>query len=292
MIELRDGAVRLCLRPEIGGSVALFEAHGEPIFRPAPASSTCVLDMASFPMVPFAGRIEAGRFVWRGKTIQLPGNFPGMSRDRNAIHGQAWLAAWQTEYADQSSAILSYTHEPDAWPWHYRAEQQFVMTRSGFTQRLSITNMGDQAMPAGLGVHPYFPRNSQTVYNGRHHSEWDSHADGIPRTEKRAAHASDWWDGKPVESREVDTTYGARLGDLSITWHDRQMRLTIRPAPALCHTVVFVPAQASYFCVEPVSHVPNAHNAAHPNRSGLLELHPGCTWSVDVSFSLTRSPRC
>ena len=54
---------------------------------------------------------------------------------------------------------LTYTHIAGAagWIWPYRAEMSLSLTARAPTWRLAVTNLHpSRAMPAGLGLHPYF----------------------------------------------------------------------------------------------------------------------------------------
>lgn len=286
MIVLKNESAELVLCPELGGSILRFDFQGRPVFRAAPDSTTAILDAASFPLVPFSGRIAGGQFQDAQRRISLPPNFPGRPVDPNTLHGQGWLLPWQVDHASDMSAALSLHHPPGDWPWDYRAKQSFELHATGFTQQLRLTNLDARAMPAGLGVHPFFPRNAQTLLVAQHRGEWQTTADGIPSQEVSEDRPVDWWNGAPVETRLVDTAYSGRSGDLSIVWPDRDMALSIRPSDTLPHTVIYVPPGKSFFCVEPVSHIPNAHNAGSPHEQGLVELKSGEIFEATIDFSV------
>src|SRR5205085_895702 len=132
------------------------------IFRPATAQSLAATDplgLGSFPLVPFAGRIAEGQFDFAGRQIRLPPNLAG---ETDAIHGQGWRNPWQVAGHETSTAALVFDHPAGAWPWDYRAEQTFTLRPNALIQRLSVTNTSREPMPAGLGVHPYFPRDHET----------------------------------------------------------------------------------------------------------------------------------
>jgi aldose 1-epimerase len=285
MIRLETETIALWLAPEMGGSVVRFRYRGQDVFRDGTGART-VLETSSFPLVPFAGRIADSRFNWRGKPVALTPVFPGDPASRHAIHGHGWLSAWAVTSADAASAEIVLDHAADDWPWTYRATQRFALTDHGFTLRMSVTNQGAEPMPAGMGPHPYFPRNDRTMLRALHRSEWQTDGAGLPLRPQAHARAIDWWNGAPVESRLVDTAYGDREGDIEIIWPDRQLYLTIRPSDELPHTVVYVPPGADFFCVEPISHVPNALNAPDPAALGIRTLELGETWSAAIGFEV------
>jgi len=236
---LRAGDYLLELTPDIGGAIARFEWRGQPLMRTSCGPS--IFDTACFPLVPFSNRIAFGRFEADGREVVLPPNFPG-AEHAHPLHGFGWLAPWSIIEQQPARAILRHHHAPDAWPWRYEAEQMFELSPDGLRQILSVRNLGDSAMPAGLGFHPYFPRTDRTVYAGRHRGEWQTSAEGLPLRVDLAPSAIDWWHGAPVGSRTVDTVYTGREGTLRIDWPERNLRLRIEPAASLTFTVIYTPA--------------------------------------------------
>ena len=177
---------------------------------------------------------------------------------------------------------MVHDHLGGEWPWRYRAEQRLSLSPNGLVHLLQVTNLSVGIMPAGIGLHPYFPRNDATFYVGRHGVEWQTGDDGLPIDAREASHAVDWWMGGPVSSRDVDTVYAGREGALTIEWLDRGVGLTLSPSHELGHTVVYVPPERDFFCVEPVSHRTNAVHAA--GDAGIVFLGTGQTLSGSVTY--------
>ena len=278
MIGLAAGDYRVELAPDRGGSILRFDWRGEPLFRPACGPS--VLDVACFPLVPFSNRIAEGQFRADGRTIQLRPNMPG-SDHPHTLHGFGWLARWRVVTADVSAAVLEHTHDGGEWPWRYRAQQRVALDEGGLTIELSVTNLGNTPMPAGLGFHPYFPRTEATIYRGLHRGEWQNDDSCLPVSLTERSGPADWWDGLPVSGRAVDTVYTDRSGTLSIEWPERGIALAIQPGENLPHTVVFSPRDQDFFCVEPVSHMTDAHNRSH-HVGGLRWLDPNEAFAVKM----------
>lgn len=282
-MEIRAGDYRLLLEPERGGSILAFEWRGEALLRPA--CGPTILDVACFPLVPFSNRIAFGRFQANGREVQLRPNFPG-SDHPHTLHGFGWLASWTVEHSDVNSVTLGHHYLEGEWPWPYYAEQQFELTEEGLTIGLQIINHGQSLMPAGLGLHPYFPRDCNTVYYGLHHGEWRNDGDCLPQDLDLKERAIDWWDGRNVEERRVDTVYTNRQGILSVAWPSRNLSLVIQPGDALPHTVVYTPEGQNFICVEPVSHATNALNSSPDD---VKWLKPGESFAAVTSFRATRN---
>jgi len=155
----------LALQPAAGGSVAAFTWRDQPLFRTetaSPESPAEPLALAGFPLIPFASRITGNRFAWSTRRdgvlqreILLTPNMPG---EPLAIHGQSWRHPWIAENTAAGGYRLTYHHEPDSWPWRYRARQTFTPHPDGFSLALELANTDRTPMPGGLGWHPYLHR--------------------------------------------------------------------------------------------------------------------------------------
>jgi aldose 1-epimerase len=241
-----------------------------------PASGPSILDVACFPVVPFSNRIAHGRFTANGREVRLAPNFPGTDHP-HPLHGFGWLAAWDTIEKSAVHCVLEHRFPGGEWPWPYVARQTIALG-SCILLRLEVENHADTPMPAGLGFHPYFPRDMDTRYLGLHRGEWRNSADCIPVELELRPEPVDWWNGDAVGSRAVDTVYTGREGALRIEWPSRGISLSIAPSTDLDHTVVFTPPGANFFCVEPVSHATNAVNS-----SGAMKwLAPGKAFAAEM----------
>jgi aldose 1-epimerase len=99
-----------------------------------------------YPMVPFAGRIRAGRFGFQGKEVVLPANL-----GPHAIHGFGFIRPWEITGPARIGFQLG-----DPWPWKGRVEQRFRLEPGCFHLELELH--AEQTMPAMLGWHPWFRR--------------------------------------------------------------------------------------------------------------------------------------
>ena len=280
-MRLAAGDVELVLTPDCGGGVAAFRWRGIDMMRPA-VPGAGVLGMSSFPLVPFSNRIAHGRFRAGQYEVALPANLPGADQP-HAIHGFGWQAAWDVAAMSADKAHLAHHHPGGAWPWPYLAEQHFAAADDGFTHRLALTNRGDTPMPAGLGIHPYFPRPA-----GRGAARIDLDIDGrwetddhcLPTEWRALDTAPDWLGGEAI-----DHVFTGRRHAIALHWPTHV--LTMAPAADLAFTVVYVPQCEDYFCVEPVSHMTDAINRTEEDAvTGLRWLAPGERWETQIVFTV------
>ena len=279
-MQLRAGPYELLLLPELGGAVGRFDWQGQPLFRPGSGPSP--LDTGCFPLVPFSNLIGNGRFRFRGEEVAIPPNASALDT-LNPLHGFGWLSAWTVVEASAQSATLEHRYKAADWPWDYRAVQRFDLDDSGLQITLSLTNRSHRPMPAGLGLHPYIPREADTRYLGLHRHEWRNDAAGLPVERLDAGRPFDWWEGQPVGARNVDTIFTRRRGPLRIVWPQRSMSLEIRPSRILPMTVVYVPEGQSHMCVEPVSHMTDSLSRRF-GTGRMTVLAPDETLSARVRF--------
>lgn len=276
MLTLAAGDYTLVLAPTRGGSILRFDWRGRPILRPATGDT--ILDVASFPLVPFCNRIAHGCFYFQGRRIVLEPNYPAADQ-RYPLHGFGWLSSWSVHALSSTTALLRHDWPGGAWPWPYRAWQRFNLRPDGLQIELSVRNLAADAMPVGLGFHPYFPIDAGTIYHGLHRGEWQTDAECLPTHLVMHPQPVDWWHGQALATRPVDTVYSNRHGPLTLFAHDRGVRIALLPAPALRHTVIYVPKGTGFACIEPVSQRTDQCNAS-PDDTDHRLLSPGESFAV------------
>ena len=139
-------------------------------------------------------------------------------------------------------------------------------------------------MPCGLGLHPRFPCNESTILRALHQGEVLVDAEQIPIASCLSEEPIDFWHGQTATSRHVDTGYLDRDGPIVIQWPDRHMEAVITPSDALHHTLIYTPADADFFCVEPVTHQSNSFNAPDRAQRDHIMLAPSEDFSVSCHF--------
>lgn len=281
---LETKAMKLTLLPDLGGSVGGLTYKTQDILRPfARTADESPLQTGGFPLFPFSGRISEGRFVWNGHAVSLAPNF---LPEPHAIHGQAWHAAWQVAEHGSNHARLVFDYRPGDWPWAYRAEQDFTLREDGLDLTLRLTNQSEDPMPAGLGWHPYFPRMDArvTVPVDR---VWTSDEGMIPDRLDVPAAGADVSDWRVVDELDLDNAFTVSDRLSCIEWPSRNLRVEMVSDAVLGHMVIYTPKGQDFFCVEPVSHAPDAVNSQHPAElTGLHSLAPGETLSARISLTI------
>ena len=160
---LKNDEFHLLVDPDLGGSVRSLTWCGKEIFYPG--TSTTVLDGGMFTLVPFSDRISGSSFDFEGRKVRLSANHPSNSAEP-VIHGYGWILPWHV--ISSSACAIEMRLEPFRceWPWKFRANLRIELRRGSAIFELTVTNFDQKRMPAGLGFHPYFPRNKLTRYCG------------------------------------------------------------------------------------------------------------------------------
>lgn len=255
---------------------------GIDLMRRASADEADPLNMASFPLVPYANRIADGQFSVDGISHQLPLNF---GDHPHSIHGHGWQAEWQVSERSDNALRMTLDHHPDArWPWDFSAQQYAIVTSNRLTLTLSMTNLSAKDAPVGLGFHPYFLLDEATQLRFQATGLWLSSEDMLPQTLAPADALGDWSGSAAVRGDHlVDNAYGGWDGRAVVMRGDGyRLALEARGAPWL-H--VYRPPGEAFFCLEPVSHMPDAIN----RREGMEMLPPGATRSLSMSITVAKS---
>lgn len=280
MITLTAQAATLELCPETGGAIGRLRHKGRDLMRVTPDGARDALETASFPLVPFCNRIRDGQFALGTQKVKLK---PNLGDHPHALHGQGWRAAWRVAEQTASRAVLTYAHAPSEWPWAYEARQVFELRPNGLRVWLSVKNMSQSAMPAGLGFHPYFNRTDQTRLKAALDGVWMSDADCLPTELHAGPWRKDWTHGDTVSDSVLLDHCHTGFGGRADIYEGDQPVLTLRASPD-CHWLhIYAPVGADFFCVEPVNHMPDPF---HHANSGLRCLKPGevaLIW-MDMSF--------
>lgn len=266
--RINHGNYRLVCDPENGGQVAELTWRGEHLLRPSSSDARDPLHSACFPLVPFSNRI-AGDLPTVGGDIELP---KAMQGEPFAIHGFGWQRSWLVASHAEARIELEFEDNGKHWPSPYKARQLFELTDDGAQITIAVQNCGDMAMPAGIGLHPYFPRGDCRLRINAGQI-WEQDTRGLPQ----AASSDHPLASADAVMREIrlDHSFSGWDGRAKLEWPGRQLSLTLCSGETLRELVIYSPEE-DFFCIEPVSHLTNAALATSPAmRQGWRELAPG-----------------
>jgi aldose 1-epimerase len=284
---LSSGSLELELSPSFGGAISRFGWIGSngrtPILRESHSPLENVLGAASFPLVPFVNRIRGGAFSFRGRTVRLTPNMPG---DPSPLHGQGWVNPWTVASAGSGEAVLTYDHQPGEWPWAYQARQEFRLDDAALQIRLSCRNTSGEAMPCGLGQHPYFPCGGGTrIETGVTHA-WTIDDKVLPVEKVPATGRYDLAD-RLICGQELDNGFAGWSGRALLSDPDWPFELELS-SPQARFFQIYSPASGGFFVAEPVSHANAALNEPEADwlELGIRMLDPGEEMQLDMRLEV------
>ncbi len=293
MLTLQAHDSSLVLAPEIGGAIVGWTLGATPLLRRPMADaiiSRNVRGLGCFPLVPFSNRIAYGRFRWDGKEYLLDRNF---GDHPHTIHGVGWQRSWEVTAVCAASATLTLHHDATGeqargWPFSFIAEQRFTLTAGALHVVLSMRNLHPSPAPAGIGLHPYFPRAGTPTLQFDAPRVWLNGADALPTEAVPVPPEWQHADGRQVGTASLDNCFAGWDGNAGITWEPPGPAISIMASEQFSHLVVYTPPGQDFFCVEPVSHMSDAINrmGAVPDH-GLRVLPSGATSQGEVTFLTT-----
>jgi aldose 1-epimerase len=283
LLTLRTGRLGVELAPAAGGSVARFTCGDVDILRPMTAEAVASgrgNNAAIYPLVPYSNRIRDGRLVFGSEVISLARNWPNIN---HPMHGDGWAQAWQVVRSDARSAEIVYEHEgagaEGGWPFRYRARQYYRLDEANLSIRLSIENLEDRPVPAGIGLHPFFVRDPDCELTCHTRFVWRTDAEVLPVERISVPPEWDFADGRKPDSVLLDNCFDGWDGRASIVWPAKRLRLDIEATEPFRHLVIYAPLGQRYFCAEPVSHA--------NGQVGLAALPAGSTLAGETVFRLS-----
>ena len=150
MIELEAGTAQAQVSPVLGGRVARLAIDGFDLLVTGDSTVDPKL-WGSYPMVPWAGRLQHGRFQHGGRTVDMP-----IDLAPHAIHGTGYTTVWDVvdqgiDHVEMQCALL--------WPLGGRAHQHLLLTPMALVCVLTVV-AGHEPIPVTIGWHPWFVKPS------------------------------------------------------------------------------------------------------------------------------------
>lgn len=281
MITLTASKAEARILPQIGGGLASLTVGDLPVLRPwsgrvkdGPFALACNL------LVPFSNRISGG-FTCQGQRHDIAPNLPG---EAFPIHGDGFQRVWQVVDFGPSHAELSLPNG-GIGPFRYAAQVSYDLMPEALETKLSVTNHGSLALPFGLGLHPWFPRDAATRLQFTASGQWPETPDHLPATREPEPldHGGPWQARAPLPKGWINMGFSGWNGSARIDQGTLAASLNLTSS-GMGTALLYSPSGTSdFFCFEPVSHPVDAHNL--PGQPGLTALAQG--ESLTVSMTLT-----
>jgi aldose 1-epimerase len=119
---------------------------------------------------------------------------------------------------------------------------------------------------------------------------WEATPEALPTNRSAVTAVRNFKGGRRIAPLTLDHCFSGGEGPLDIAWEDRALGLRLTGPDgkrAAAHTVIYTPQAHDFFCVEPVSHAPNAVNLPDSaDITGLTILNPGARMTLACRFEV------
>jgi aldose 1-epimerase len=190
------------------------------------------------------------------------------------------------ELATETDAVLNFHHDAGEWPWNYEARQDFAIDENGLSVTLTCRNLGPDAMPCGLGQHPYFDCGPETRIDTVVTEVWTIDEHVLP-VERVAAEGRYDLKDRLVCGQDLDNGFGGWGGEARMS--DPGWPYEVRLSSSDAHFFqLYSPAQGGIFVAEPVTHANAALNAPEGEwgELGLQVLESGEEMSLTMRIDV------
>lgn len=268
-----------------GGAITHLSAFGTPLLLPFGGINETA---ACFPLVPFGNRIAGNRFSLNGRTYDLMPN----TQDPLVLHGDGWLRDWEITSSQSDSILMQMESKASqSSPYGYLAKQGFHVHETTLSITLSVLNEGSETLPFGIGFHPFLARTKQMSVTMQAKTVWTEGEGHLPDRPETPPSELDFSHGKHLPEGWINNAFQGFNGSAQIVWPELGRSLTLECDPLFDVAMLYAPStQSDFFCLEPMSHMPNGFHMEE--FGGLTLLSPGEELSGTIKLSFEKLEAC
>jgi aldose 1-epimerase len=278
LVALQHDPYALTVAPGFGARMVSFRRADRDVLRATPdavLAKPVVYGFAGFPLMPYSGPLFGSGFAFAGASYPLARNVP---EEPTATHGDAWIAPFEILRRSGDQLELEMTHEPapGSFPFRFRGYVRYSLSKDGLSILLRVTSRDHRPMPAGLGIHPYFPKHPGTRLRFASVGVWPADApEAVSLGCQPLMEGLDFGDGPDVSRMIIDRLYEGWDRRAEIITADG-FRTVIEADGVLDKLQIYSAWDYPYVCVEPVSNANDGFNrmAAGVPSHGVRVLEP------------------
>lgn len=270
---LSRGAWTAAIHPERGAQVLSLRYNGRPVLREPDALAALDAEpmLYGIPFLFPPNRVAGGRFVFDGKSYELPLN---ESARNNHIHGLFAGAVFTVAESGPSHLTTKLENTGEAFSFPCRVIMRDRLGEDGFCRETEIENTGTTDMPVEMGFHTTFaaPGAFQVPLDQR----WETDERFLPtgRLVSLDSKEQDIVAGCGPRGSRVSGFYTAQAG--SVGRLARIGAFYYQVSEEFTDWVLFSRDGESWVCVEPQSGPVNQLN--HPECRRLAPGEKICFW--------------
>ncbi len=185
---------------------------------------------------------------------------------------------------------LDYTPAKGAFPFAWRGDIVYSVAAGRLNADLSLTNRDYRPMPAGMGLHPYFPKTSGTRLTFDATGLWPADApEAVALGAGPIEPGLDFRKGQDAADIVLDRCYEGWDGRATLTAADGATT-TIEADPVFGKIQIYDAWDYPYICIEPVTNANDGFNRAALGIPGhaVAVLSPG--QRLEGRISISHSP--
>lgn len=278
-VTLAGDGIEVTVLPGIGARIHRLRAFGRDLLRTPPDVREHLRDpiaWGAYVMAPWCNRIVAGTTEVGQERVVLESNFG----DGSAIHGQVFARSWD----GIGEGRFEVAGGGDGWPWPYRAGLGIRIDGSSIQIDQSLTNEAGDAMPAGLGLHPWFLRPALLAIRGDRVEPDNTASQARPQA---VTGRFDLRIPGPVPD-DLDATWsGFDEPAVEMRWSSLGVGLAMRIQAPTRFVAAATPAGLDAIAVEPETHAPQGlRRLLDGQPGGLAWLEPGETLRLTTRLAV------
>lgn len=248
----------------------------------------------TFVLWPFPNRVRDRQYSYRDQRY----TFASVKRATGAlVHGLVYDLPWshtRPQADEQSASVTTFVEIPsdhpyyEAFPFASRLALTYTLTSSGLTVAYAVQNKGEQPLPFGFALHPYFrlasgPERTLVTLPAAHVMEADTEL--LPTGRLLDVQSTMYAmfnlnQPRPVDQLRLDHVYTTlpTTPEALIDHLDLRLRLRLTASADFTHAVIYTPGGTAFFCLENQTCATDAINLAQRGMqeiAHLLEVQPG-----------------
>jgi len=297
-----ENSLEAWIAPAYGSNLCRLSVDGNPVID-FDRNLLVKKDFTGTPVLyPTPNRVRNGVFRYHGKA------YDQVKRGvRIFEHGLVNSEPWnylEPQVTQESILLTTWIDFEDtcaffqAFPFKHRLSLEFCLTAAGLQVSYTIENRGDQTIPFGFGLHPYFTKlsgDSGTCVELPANYVMDYTSDLLPTGRLIEVGGTQFDLRQKVELGALDLDHvftGVPDGKYAQIYYDTlHMHVHLVATSDFSHMVLYSPRGENYFCLENQTCSTDAHNLSDRNftvESGLKFVLPGKTHTGSVTYLIVK----